>query len=49
VVRYWRGYLSAARYRWCHCHPIISCSNKIQNGLHFWCQPNQVVLDKRPL
>jgi len=23
---------------WCYCHPIISCSSKIRNGLHFWCQ-----------
>jgi len=35
--------------RWCHCHPIISCSTKIQNGLPFWCQPTQVGLGKRPL
>jgi len=21
---------------WCHCHPIISCFIKIQNGLPFW-------------
>jgi len=21
---------------WCHCHPIISCSGKIQNSLPFW-------------
>jgi len=34
---------------WCHCHPIISCSSKIQNGLPFWCRLNRVVLDKRPL
>jgi len=33
----------------CHCHPIISCSSKIQNGLPFWCQLTQVVLEKRPL
>ena len=29
--------------------PIISCSSKIQNGLPFWCQLTQVVLEKRPL
>ena len=23
---------------WCHCHPIISLSSKIQNGLPFWCR-----------
>ena len=23
---------------WCHCHPIISCSSRIQNGLPFWCR-----------
>jgi len=34
---------------WCHCHPIISCSTKIQNGLPFWYQFTQVVLEKRPL
>jgi len=34
---------------WCHCHPIISCSSKIQNGLPFWCRLTQVVLEKRPL
>ena len=34
---------------WCHCHPIISCFSKIQNGLPFWCRLIQVVLEKRPL
>jgi len=34
---------------WCHCHPIISCSSKIQNGLPFWYRLIQVVLEKRPL
>jgi len=34
---------------WCHCHPIISCSSKIQNGLLFWCRLTRVVLEKRPL
>ena len=34
---------------WCHCHPIISCSSKIRNGLPFWCRLTQVVLEKRPL
>ena len=33
----------------CHCHPIISCFNKIQNGLSSWYRPTQVVLEKRPL
>jgi len=37
------------RSSWCHCHPTISCSSKFQNGLPFWCQLNQVVLEKRPL
>ena len=32
-----------------HCHPIISCFNKIHNGLSFWYQPTQVVLEKRRL
>ena len=31
---------------WCHCHPIISCSSKIQNGLPFWCQLTHAVLEK---
>jgi len=31
---------------WCHCRPIISCSGKILNGLPFWCQLTQVVLEK---
>jgi len=34
---------------WCHCHPIISCSSKIQNGLPWRCWLTQVVLEKRPL
>ena len=34
---------------WCCCHPIISCSSEVQNGLPFWCQLTQVVLEKRPL
>ena len=34
---------------WCYCHPIISCSSKIQNGLPFWCRLTQVVLEKTPL
>jgi len=34
---------------WCHCHPIISCSSKIQNGLPFWCRFMQVVMEKRLL
>jgi len=32
-----------------HCHSIISCSSKIQNGSPFWCQLTEVVLEKRPL
>jgi len=31
---------------WCHCHPIISCCSKIQNGLPFWCRLTKVVLEK---
>jgi len=34
---------------WCHCHPIMSCSSKIQIGLPFWCRLTQVVVEKRPL
>jgi len=55
VVRYWHHYLSAEVQMlciwssWCHCHPIISYSSKIQNGLPFWCRLTQVVLEKRPL
>jgi len=30
---------------WCHCHLIISCSSKIQNGLPFSCQLTQIVLE----
>jgi len=29
-----------------HCHPIISYSSKIQNGLPFWCRLTQVVKEK---
>jgi len=29
----------------CHCHPIVSCSGKIQNSLPFWCRLTQVVLE----
>jgi len=32
-----------------HCRPITSCFIKTQNGLTFWCQLTQVVLEKRPL
>ena len=56
VVRYWRGYLSGARCKWfaygpadATATPIISCCSKIQNGLPFWCQLTQVVLEKRLL
>jgi len=34
---------------WCHCHPIVSCSSKIQNDLPFWWGITQVVLEKRLL
>ena len=34
---------------WCHCHLVISCSSKIQNGLLFWCRLNQVFWKKRLL
>jgi len=34
---------------WGHCHSIISCCIKIENGSPFWCQLTQVVLEKRPL
>jgi len=50
------GYLSGARCKWfciwsswCHCHPVISCSSRIQNGLLFWGRLTHVVLEKRPL
>ena len=29
-----------------HCHPVISCFSKIQNGLFFWYQPTHFVLEK---
>ena len=35
--------------RWYHCHPIVSCSSKIQSALPFWFWLTQVVLEKRPL
>jgi len=28
------------------CHPVISSSSEIQNGLPFWCRLTQVVLEK---
>jgi len=31
------------------CHPVISCSSKIQNGLPFCCQLTQIVLEKMAL
>ena len=33
----------------CHCHPVISCFSKIQNGLSLWYRPTEVVLEKRPI
>ena len=55
VMGYWHGYLSGAWYKWFACGPaealppVTSCFSKIQNGLPFWCQLTQVVLEKRPL
>jgi len=34
---------------WCHCHPIIFCFIKIQNGFTFLVPAYQVVLEKRLL
>jgi len=34
---------------WWLCHPISSCSSKIQNGLPFWSRLTRVVLEKSPL
>jgi len=34
---------------WRHCHPVISCSSKMRNGLPFWWRLTQVVLEKRLL
>ena len=60
VMRCWRRYRSAARckciwsswWQW-HCHPIISCFAKIQNGLTFlWPGPRQTYSgcpENRPL
>jgi len=36
-------------FSWCHCHPIISCFSKIQNGLPVWCRLTQAVQEKRRL
>jgi len=36
-------------FSWCHFHPIISCFINIQDGLPFWCQLTQFILEKRPL
>ena len=33
----------------CHCHPVISCFSKIQNGLSFWYRPTHVVLEKKAI
>jgi len=33
-------------FSWCHCHLIISCFSKIQNGLPFGCRFTQVVSSK---
>ena len=52
VMRCWHGYLSGGGAHApadATATPIISCFNKIQNGLSFWYQPTQVVLEKRPL
>jgi len=51
VVRLWLSVWSEDQMiciwsSWCHCHPIISCCSKIQNGLPFWCQITQVDLEK---
>jgi len=40
ICHYLQSYLQ------CHCHPIISCSSKIQNGLPFWCRLTEVVMKK---
>ena len=34
---------------WCHCHPVISCFSKIQNGYHSGYRPTRVDQDKTPL
>jgi len=34
---------------WCHCHPVISCCIRIQNGLPFWYPLTKVVLESSPL
>jgi len=33
----------------CRCHPSISCFVKIHNGLCFWCQLIQAVLNEEAL
>jgi len=56
VVRYWRGYLSGARCIWFEYGPADATATpsslapvKWQNGLPFWRQLTQVVLEKTPL
>ena len=40
------GYMICIWFSWCHCHPIISCFSKIQNGLSFWYWLTWVVPDE---
>jgi len=46
VMRCWRANVCIWS-SWCHCHSIISCALKIQNGLPLWCRLTQVVLEKK--
>jgi len=55
-TEWWCGHLSGARCKCLHMvqlmplsHPFISSFIEIKNGLPFWCQLTQVVLEIRPL
>ena len=58
LVRYWRGYLSRARYwvhivciwpSWCHCHSLSLGLIKSRLVIPFWYQLTRVVLEKGSL
>ena len=53
VMRCWHGYLSGTKCKWFAYGPAdatatpSSLLQKIQNGLSFWYQPTQIVLEKK--
>ena len=54
VMTCWYGCLSGVQMMciwssWCHCHPIVSCEIKTQNGLSFWCPFTHIFVEKRLL